>query len=947
MKHPFSSVEALEARIAPATLYVGKSESFTILIDTGTPGLSDGDSVTWDPGVGSSHGGPVDGLIFGVNAFTSIVAAENAADPHDGWDTIRVGPGTFTEKVFLMNANQLLGNQAGVDARGRVANETVLNNPDGSLVVLGSDFRVDGFVFEGQRNGTVSAAAVQSAEDGMILENSILRNNETDLEWGNRGFGPGGRSYVRHNWFVDDQVPSGNGAAVQVNPWGLFNAELSENRFTGLHGEYAVDMSGLSFGINKVLVQGNEFEDGGSLWISWMRDSSIVGNTFSGATRPSLGGAAAYAAIYVAHGGGLVADNYFENRTRTLIAVNGVLGEEGITIEGNTIIQDISFYKWPAAAIDIMDVVGKVVISGNLVEFNGTESDISIASASGVSISGNRDFDVHVTRNTFIASSAQFTHNSVRQSSAVTVQGSANARQTTIIDENIIKGWEAGLSTSELHGTANVFARGNLFTENVRAIVAAEGDNTVAAQFNFFGVKTARKVASLVEGPVDTALFTTVGVDQAPELPGFQSAAILDLRKPGKAIYTDSDGDRVLVKTNRGAFTWEQFKLEHGPQGYDLDTLTLDNSFAGAAISVSPDKRKSPGDGLVNVGKIDAENIDLRSVSIKGDLGKIAAGDTTLTTAGLGRLNVNSLGFGNTFDPLSASPVSSVIKGSLEKMIVHRNVYGINLRVEGDTSTTIGEIKIGRNLITNNSTSPSLIYTSGDIGSITIGGNVLASGTTTALKVEAEGKIATISIRGDFISIGSDIFGDPINGAAIISAGTTIGDIKVDGDMAGVLIRAAGVDSPANAAQEMTIRSVRVGGDVLDSRILAGYGTTLIRSNVQVGTIAVKGNWRSSDVSAGVESQDGYFGNADDFLLPSGENGIVSRISKIMIGGVILGSQQDFDSFGFVAEEIGSMQIGKNRLALTVVEGESILLGRTKDVQVREVTKSASPSNDN
>src|SRR5262245_53176683 len=79
-----SRLEALEGRIAPATLYVDNFSDLAthITVDNGAPGLSAGDIVTWDPGAGSAHGGAVAGLDFGVNVFANIQDAINAAGPN-------------------------------------------------------------------------------------------------------------------------------------------------------------------------------------------------------------------------------------------------------------------------------------------------------------------------------------------------------------------------------------------------------------------------------------------------------------------------------------------------------------------------------------------------------------------------------------------------------------------------------------------------------------------------------------------------------------------------------------------------------------------------------------------------------------------------------------------------------------------------------------------------
>src|SRR5437899_449454 len=85
-------------------------------------------------------------------AYTSIQAAINAAV--SGVDTIQVCPGTYVENVMLYKSLTLLGAQAGVDARGRVASESTvapLNPVNGTLELQtgSAGSIIDGFTFFG------------------------------------------------------------------------------------------------------------------------------------------------------------------------------------------------------------------------------------------------------------------------------------------------------------------------------------------------------------------------------------------------------------------------------------------------------------------------------------------------------------------------------------------------------------------------------------------------------------------------------------------------------------------------------------------------------------------------------------------------------------------------------------------------------------------------------
>ena len=65
--------------------------------------------------------------------------------------------------------------------------------------------------------------------------------------------------------------------------------------------------------------------------------------------------------------------------------------------------------------------------------------------------------------------------------------------------------------------------------------------------------------------------------------------------------------------------------------------------------------RVKTGDGLAHIGAINAAGVDLGTVLISGDLGRIDAGDADLATAGVDFLKVRSLGrFGVTTQAAAA-----------------------------------------------------------------------------------------------------------------------------------------------------------------------------------------------------------------------------------------------------------------------------------------------------
>ena len=104
------------------------------------------------------------------------------------------------------------------------------------------------------------------------------------------------------------------------------------------------------------------------------------------------------------------------------------------------------------------------------------------------------------------------------------------------------------------------------------------------------------------------------------------------LFSPRTVSYIEPDGDTVRVTISKG--TWDltnDFVFAAAGAGEQLQRIDLlgKTEFAGASITVVA---AGPGDGFAHVGFIDAGLIDLGTVKIDGDLGRIAAGDSIVKT---------------------------------------------------------------------------------------------------------------------------------------------------------------------------------------------------------------------------------------------------------------------------------------------------------------------------
>ena len=148
------------------------------------------------------------------------------------------------------------------------------------------------------------------------------------------------------------------------------------------------------------------------------------------------------------------------------------------------------------------------------------------------------------------------------------------------------------------------------------------------------------------------------------------------------ATYDDHDGDHVTVHFTKPILTGGNvatvFNFNAAGDLARLDLTGASSDGTGVAFTVA---KVAGGDGLVNVGAIDATGHDLGAVKLPGDLGKILAGDATTTTPGVKSLAVNSLG--RLGLDTGASDLKTDIKGPLDTLIVKGDVKDAEFEVQG------------------------------------------------------------------------------------------------------------------------------------------------------------------------------------------------------------------------------------------------------------------------
>ncbi len=284
-------IEVLEDRVVPTsvnTFYVGTSADYAITNDTAPSGLSNGDTVTWNPGAGSTLGASVPGLTYGTNAFGSINAAIAAAS---NGDSIKVGPGTYNERVAVTKSVSLLGNQQGADARtGRVAApEAIIDGSTlgGTVSIKANNVTVDGFTVQGDSSFTAGLLAGITTKEasingspagtvaGLHIFNDIVQNVP-------QGISPGGDLAVIEDNLIRNTIAGQgqfDGFSGLDSDRGLTNALIDSNKFVN-NAQYSIHIIGFN-GNTPVTTSGNTVSNNqmdSELDLSDNTNAQIIGN---------------------------------------------------------------------------------------------------------------------------------------------------------------------------------------------------------------------------------------------------------------------------------------------------------------------------------------------------------------------------------------------------------------------------------------------------------------------------------------------------------------------------------------------------------------------------------------------------------------------------------------------------------------------------------------------
>lgn len=358
--------------------------------------------------------------------------------------------------------------------------------------------------------------------------------------------------------------------------------------------------------------------------------------------------------------------------------------------------------------------------------------------------------------------------------------------------------------------------------------------------------------------------------------------------------YTDLDGDLVTVKVSRGTYLDAAvvFKSAVGAVTTQLQELALKNSvFEGANVSITAKPQRLggalEGDGMVNVGFIDAVGVDLGTVVVHGDLGRLLAGGGALGT-GVKALSVGSLGTVGTSTQAAGGDLQTTITGELGALAVAGDVKGAAVKSTGP----LGSVEIGGNLLGDAATGSGKIASDSSMGNVTIGGLIRGDGDYSGL-IQSNGPMGAVKIGGGLIgglgkysgaifspsTIASVTIGTALRG----DVGDNSGSIEARGDLGAVKIGTAATPSGVTSGSGPESGRISTQGKLKTLTIygpLQGMAGEMTDQN-SPGQVFSKGDMGAVHITGDVTGTAG---------LASGTIFCLGNLASVTLGGGLIGS---------------------------------------------------------
>lgn len=360
------------------------------------------------------------------------------------------------------------------------------------------------------------------------------------------------------------------------------------------------------------------------------------------------------------------------------------------------------------------------------------------------------------------------------------------------------------------------------------------------------------------------------------------------------ATFVDLDGDIFTVTTTKGAFVSSSFTylgdLETG-RGYlqqiDLSFSLFGRIFQGAKITVTVDQ--PVGDGVADVGFINAWGIDLKQAAVDGDLVKIDVGDANVRTPAIGLLDVGSLGIPRATDSGLPDFVSHVT-GAITTLNVGQ-WYDARIEVTGGENLKNARFgKIGRASIVllegGDAFQSGSLNVSGSIGTLVVNSMTGGIGEQSG-SIVADGRINSLTISGNLVGgAGTD------SGRVVVGNTKGVsGSVTVGGSITGGEGPSSGQLHLEGAIRSITVLADVVGGVGTNSgSIYAKSATKITIGGALRGLGATNGIFVDSYLgSLALGEVDGTDGTAN--IIVFGRDAGGTAIGKIVVEGSVVNAR--------------------------------------------------------
>lgn len=364
------------------------------------------------------------------------------------------------------------------------------------------------------------------------------------------------------------------------------------------------------------------------------------------------------------------------------------------------------------------------------------------------------------------------------------------------------------------------------------------------------------------------------------------------LLSPTQLSYQDIDGDLIRVTFSKPILTStavanDVFKFNVGDvNGNDGDMQQLWKidlaGLAGAQgtditveLDANPEFARVLGgnDSRVNVGFINAEGIDLGKVVVRGDLGRIVAGDDDVTTAADTKLRVESMGVYGITTQQSGGTLETNFNGLVGKIVTTGAVQDAHIQVYG----ALRLLRLGA-LIGGDQEGSGQVITAGSISEIVVDRIEGGAGSDS-------GSILALDSIGSITTDGS-ITGGTGSSSGLVAADAEIGAVHIGGSLLGGMGEESGVVA-ANRLGSVTILGYLNGG--------TGNSSGGIVAGKKIGQVSV-----GISVNGGIGLESGVIRTFN------------GGIKSIDIGGSLFGGGGHQSGWIDAAGGLGSLTIGQH-----------------------------------